>query len=112
MAVVLTTSENAHTFLPENARIPGQHGLQQHGRISLGFIATQVVFQLSGKHTGEEFCQATRMREPRRLGGKKLKDVLNCRISCARCGANFQTVHVLLGMNARGELTCALWRPG
>ena len=36
-----------HTFLPEDARVPGQHGLQQQWCISLWLIATQVVLQLS-----------------------------------------------------------------
>lgn len=36
----------SNTFLPEDARVPGQHGLQQQRSISLWFITAQVVFQL------------------------------------------------------------------
>lgn len=36
-----------HTFLPEDARVPGQHGLQQQWCISLWLITPQVVLQLS-----------------------------------------------------------------
>lgn len=50
--IIPMTSENVCTFLPENARISGQHGLQQHRCISLRFIAAQVVLEFSGKHTG------------------------------------------------------------
>lgn len=43
--------KHLRTFLPENARVPGQHGLQQHWCVSLWLIATQVVLQLSEKQT-------------------------------------------------------------
>lgn len=33
-------------FLPENARVPGQHGLQQQWGIALWLVTTQVVLQL------------------------------------------------------------------
>ena len=38
-----------HTFLPEDAGVPGQHGLQQQRGVTLRLIAAQVVLQLSGK---------------------------------------------------------------
>lgn len=41
--------QQTFTFLPENARVPGQQGLQQHWSVSLWLIAAQVVFQLSVK---------------------------------------------------------------
>lgn len=43
------SESSAFTFLPENARVPGQQGLQQHWSISLWLIAAQVVLQLSVK---------------------------------------------------------------
>lgn len=64
--VALMTGEHVRTFLPENAGIPGQHGLQQHRCISLGFIATQVVFQLSGKHTGRRGSSVKLRKRERR----------------------------------------------
>lgn len=43
------SESSVFTFLPENARVPGQQGLQQHRSISLWLIAAQVVLQLSVK---------------------------------------------------------------
>lgn len=51
MVVIPMTGEKVCTFLPENAGIPGQHGLQQHRCISLRFITTQVILEFSGKRT-------------------------------------------------------------
>lgn len=48
MKVTTTVRIKFFTFLPENARVPGQQGLQQHWSISLWLIAAQVVLQLSG----------------------------------------------------------------
>lgn len=43
----LWAESSVFTFLPENARVPGQQGLQQHWGVSLWLIAAQVVLQLS-----------------------------------------------------------------
>lgn len=51
VVVIPMTGEIVCTFLPENAGIPGQHGLQQHWCISLWLITTKVVLEFSEKHT-------------------------------------------------------------
>ena len=56
------------TFLPEDVRAPGQHGLQQHGHVSLWVITAQVVLQLSVVAKGEE-------REINQQGYTKYQDV-------------------------------------
>lgn len=54
------------TFLPEDARVPGQHGLQQHWSVSLWLIATQVVLQLSAHtHAKHRFSHIRNFRSIR-----------------------------------------------
>lgn len=83
----LWAESSVFTFLPENARVPGQQGLQQHWSVSLWLIAAQVVLQLS--------VNLRKLRQSYPLRGKKKT-----------------TKKKNLAQFCCPTLTCAPWRPG
>lgn len=91
VVVISMAGEIVCTFLPENAGIPGQHGLQQHRCISLRLIATQVVLEFSGKHT-EALSSYENMRGTS-TGSNKFIYFLTAQ-SPTRSESNVQTVDV------------------